>query len=505
MGVYQFPEYVIRMCHGILVPLRYSGYQILKFLKIGLLLKSLALRLSLLLIQGGVFMASEDSGSFKDKMMNIAGKFAGSRFVRAIMDAGYSVIPFSIIGAIFLILNVLPQAFPIPGFAAVYANSLGRFSNLFQVVYNASMGILALVFAGTFTYSYTKIYEHEEKLNLVPLNAVWMFMMGFFITVPQLIWKSGSIQFQQSLNPNNIIGAGYSVSTGGITRIAAVGIFTGLVVAWITVQIYRFTIKHNWQIKMPDSVPAGVSNSFSSLIPGVCVAVVIAAINLVLVLAGSDLFKVLYVPFSFISDITNTWWGFLIIIFLIHFLWWFGIHGATIMSSFYTPIVLANLAANVKGANNFFAGDPLNSFVIIGGSGATLGVAIWLAFFSKSAQLKEIGKVEVVPAIFNINEPLLFGLPIVYNVELFIPFLGAPLVSGLVSYIAVSMKLVPKIILQQPWPTPVGLSGFIATASWKGAVLSVVCAVVAFLVWFPFIKRYDNKLLKQEQGVSTEA
>ncbi|TGD22311.1 PTS cellobiose transporter subunit IIC [Companilactobacillus suantsaicola] len=444
-------------------------------------------------------MANEESGTFKEKLGNFAGKFAGSRFVRAIMDAGYSVIPFSIIGAIFLILTVLPQAFPIPGFAALYANSLGRFSNLFQVIYNASMGILALIFAGEFTYSYTKIYAHEEKLDLVPINALFMFLMGFFITVPQMIWKSGSIQLQQSLKPDNIIGGGIAVSGSGITRIAAVGIFTGLVVGWITVQVYRFTIKHNWRIKMPASVPAGVANSFSSLIPGLCVAVVIAVINLSLVLAGTDLFKVLYIPFSFISKITNTWWGFLIIIFLIHFLWWFGIHGATIMSSFYTPIILANMAANVKGANNFFAGDPLNAFVIIGGSGATLGVAIWLATRAKSAQLREIGKVEVVPAIFNINEPLLFGLPIVYNIDLFIPFIGAPLVSGLVSYFAVTLKLVPKIILQQPWPTPVGLSGFIGTASWKGAVLSVVCAIVAFLVWYPFIKRYDRRLLKQEQ------
>lgn len=450
-------------------------------------------------------MSSEDTGSFKDRMINLAGKFAATRFVRAIMDAGYSVIPFTIIGSIFLILNVLPQAFPIPGFAAVYASSLGRFSNLFQTGYNATMGILALIFAGQFTFSYTKIYEKEENLNLVPLNALFMFLMAFFITVPQLIWKNGVIQFQQSLKPDNIIGGGYAVSTGGITRIAAVGIFTGLVVGWITVQVYRFTVKHNWQIKMPASVPAGVSNSFSSLIPGACVAFVVMALNLIFVLLGTDIFKVLYIPFSFISDITNTWWGFLIIIFLIHFLWWFGIHGATIMSSFYTPIVLANMIANTKGASNFFAGDPLNAFVIIGGSGATLGVAIWLAFFSRSAQLKEIGKVELVPAIFNINEPLLFGLPIVYNVDLFIPFLGAPIVSGLVSYFAITSKLVPKIITQQPWPTPVGLSGFIGTASWKGAVLSIVCALVSFVVWFPFIKRYDNKLLKQEQEAEAAA
>lgn len=449
-------------------------------------------------------MADSKSGSFKDALAAKAGKFAGSRFVRAIMDTGYSVISFSIIGAVFLILNVLPQAFPIPGFAAFYANTLGRFSGLFQVVYNSTMGILALVFAGTFAYSYTDIYRREEKIDLVPMNGLMMFLMAFFITVLELIWKNGAVQFITTFTKTKMVAGGYEASTNGITRIAAVGIFTGLVIAWLTVQIYRYTVKHNWRIKMPASVPSGVSNSFSALIPGFCIAVVVALIELILVTLGTDIFQVLYIPFSFISAIADTWWGFLIIIFLIHFLWWFGIHGATIMSSFYTPIVLANMAANVNGANHFFAGDPMNSFVIIGGSGATLGMAIWLAFGSRSAQLKEIGKVELVPAIFNINEPLLFGLPIVYNINLLVPFICAPLASGLVGYIAVTSHLVPKIIVQQPWPTPVGLSGYLATTSWQGAVLSIVCALVAFLVWFPFIKHYDNALLKKEQADATK-
>ena len=449
-------------------------------------------------------MADSKSGSFKDALAAKAGKFAGSRFVRAIMDAGYSVISFSIIGAVFLILNVLPQAFPIPGFAAFYANTLGRFSGLFQVVYNSTMGILALVFAGTFAYSYTDIYRREEKIDLVPMNGLMMFLMAFFITVPELIWKNGAVQFITTFTKTKMVAGGYEASTNGITRIAAVGIFTGLVIAWLTVQIYRYTVKHNWRIKMPASVPSGVSNSFSALIPGFCIAVVVALIELILVTLGTDIFQVLYIPFSFISAIADTWWGFLIIIFLIHFLWWFGIHGATIMGSFYTPIVLANMAANVNGANHFFAGDPMNSFVIIGGSGATLGMAIWLAFGSRSAQLKEIGKVELVPSIFNINEPLFFGLPIVYNINLLVPFICAPLASGLVGYIAVTSHLVPKIIVQQPWPTPVGLSGYLATTSWQGAVLSIVCALVAFLVWFPFIKHYDNVLLKKEQADATK-
>ncbi|BDR59301.1 PTS cellobiose transporter subunit IIC [Xylocopilactobacillus apicola] len=449
-------------------------------------------------------MDTTQKGALKDNITKVAGKFASSRFVRAIMDAGYSVIPFTIIGAIFLILTVLPQAFPNPGFADFYADTLGRFSNLYQVVYNSTMGILAIIFSGTFTYSYTKIYATEEQLNLNPLNALWMFLMAFFINVPQMFWKNGSIQLEQSLKDANIVVGGYAVSAGGVARLASVGIFTGLVVGWITVQVYRFTVKHNWQIKMPESVPAGVSNSFSALIPGVCVAVVVFLMSLIFILLGTDLFKVLYIPFSFVSKITNTWWGFMIIVFLIHFLWWFGIHGATIINSFTTPILLANMADNVKGAHNFFAGDPMNAMVILGGSGATLGVSIWLATRARSTQLKEIGKLEIIPAIFNINEPLIFGLPIVYNVDLFVPFVFAPMASGLVAYLAISTNLVPKIIIQQPWPTPIGLGGLIATTSWKGAVAAVVCTLVSFVVWYPFIKRYDNALLKKEKDVTTE-
>ena len=132
-----------------------------------------------------------------------------------------------------------------------------------------------------------------------------------------------------------------------------------------------------------------------------------------------------------------------------------------------------------------------------------MGVAIWLVLRARSTQLKELGKVEIVPAIFNINEPILFGLPIVYNIDLFIPFICAPMASGLVAYLAIAAKLVPVIIVQQPWPTPVGLSGYLATTSWQGGLVSIICAIVAFLIWYPFIKHYDNVTLKNEKSNAT--
>lgn len=450
-------------------------------------------------------MSDTAQPSFKDKMMKALGKFSGSRFVRAIMGAGYSIIAFSIIGSMFLVLTVLTQVITAKGFVDFYNNTFGRFNNIYTVIYNATMGIIAIYFAGSFAYNYADIYRKEENLLLDPLNAVFLTLMGLFITVPQLVWKGGNTIFVNILKKDNVVAGGYGISGSGLTRIGATGIFTGLIVAWLTVQIYRFCIKHNWRIKMPASVPSGVANSFTALIPGFVIAVVIAVIDVILIVLGTDIFQLLFIPFSFVSNIANTWWGVLIIFFLIHFLWWFGIHGATIISSFYQAIVLSNMAANAAGAHYVFAGEFSNAFVIMGGSGATLGMALWMAFAARSKQLRELGKLEAVPAVFNINEPLLFGLPIVYNIKLFIPFLAAPMVCSMTAYAAIVTHLVPKIIVQQPWPIPVGLGGMMATASWQGFVLALVNAIIAFLIWYPFIKHYDNELLKKEQADATKA
>ena len=291
----------------------------------------------------------------------------------------------------------------------------------------------------------------------------------------------------------------------GLSRIGATGIFTGLIIGTLAVQIYRLCVKKGWSIKMPNSVPKGVTDSFTSLIPGFMIAFVVLIIDAVLIMCNTDIFNLLYVPFSFVSGLVDTWWGVLIIVFLIHGLWFFGIHGATIITSFTSAFVLANMASNVSGGFHVYAGEFNNAFTTIGGSGATLGAVLYMAFMSKSHQMRELGKVAVVPGIFNINEPLLFGLPIVYNIDLVIPFVLAPMASSMVGYFAIATHFVPKITAQQPWPTPVGLSGFIATQSWQGAVATVIAAVVAAAVWFPFIRRYDLKLAKKEAEGATEA
>ncbi|WP_330948812.1 PTS transporter subunit EIIC [Virgibacillus sp. MG-45] len=142
-----------------------------------------------------------------------------------------------------------------------------------------------------------------------------------------------------------------------------------------------------------------------------------------------------------------------------------------------------------------------NSFVVMGGSGATLGLCIFIAFLAKSQQLRVLGKAALAPGIFNINEPLIFGLPIVYNPFLAIPFFLAPMISATIGYWAIKLTIVKPIIAQMPWPSPIGIGAFISTGGhFMAIIVAIICGIAAFLVWLPFIKMYDKKLVKQEHG-----
>src|SRR5699024_6668288 len=146
-------------------------------------------------------------------------------------------------------------------------------------------------FAGSFAYNYADIYRKEENLLLDPLNAVFLTLMGLFITVPQLVWKGGNTIFVNILKKDNVVAGGYGISGAGLGRLGGTSIFTGLIVACLTVQIYHFCIKHNWRIKMPASITSVVASSFTALIPSFVLTVVIAVIDVILAVLGTAIFQ----------------------------------------------------------------------------------------------------------------------------------------------------------------------------------------------------------------------
>ena len=434
-------------------------------------------------------------------LMGPMGKISTWRPVRAIVAAGMASIPFTIVGSAFLVLSVIPQAFNIQFIVDLWGNSFDKIQALYLLAYKCTMGILSLYFAVVIGYEYTKIYVEEEGLNLNPLNGGLLAVFAYFLTIPELTYSKGMIS---AVTGKTTIG-GWTIGGDSLTRLSTSGMFTAILMSILAVQLYRICVKKNWVIKMPEAVPEGVARSFTALIPGFVIAFVVLLINGIFILFGTDIYKVIAIPFAFVSHITNTWLGIVVIYLLVHALWIVGIHGANIVMGLVNPILLANMAQNVDGKFIAYAGEFTNSYVTIGGSGATLLLCFYIAFRAKSDQLRMLGKAAMGPAIFNINEPLIFGLPIVYNPILTVPFILAPIISASIGYWSVQLGLAGKAIAQTPWPTPIGIGAYVGSGGNIGAfVVALICALAAFVIWYPFIKMYDTKLYKEEMN-SAEA
>lgn len=436
-------------------------------------------------------------------LMTPLGKMAQWKLVQAIMGAGIAAIPFTIVGSMFLVFNVLPETFPfLEGF---FDATFFRFSDLYMLANGTTMGLLALYFNLALGYEYASILARDEDLDMSPLNGALLSMFAFFMSVPQLVFEDGVMSRVNELSDDATIVEGWEIGFNGITRLGDVGIFTGIVMAIIAVSLYKLCVKRNWVIKLPEEVPTGVSRAFTALIPAFVVAFAVIFLNGVLFAFNTDIFQIIEVPFQFVTQITDSWLGILVIYFLVHALWLVGIHGANIIFPMLTPIMLGNMANNAAGGNAVLAGEFNNAFVTVGGSGATLALVFFMAYRTKSKQLSAVGKAALIPAIFNINEPLIFGMPMIYNPYMALPFFLAPMASATIAYFAIRLEFILPVIAQMPWPSPVGLGSFISTGGdWRAVIVSIICVIVSGLIYYPFIKSYDKKLLLEEQGEAQE-
>ncbi|MCW6675166.1 PTS cellobiose transporter subunit IIC [Aerococcaceae bacterium NML130460] len=431
-------------------------------------------------------------------VMEPLGKLAQYKVVRAITAAGMASIPFTIVGSMFLVFNILPLTFTF--LTDFFDATVNKITSLYMLGFHASMGTLALYFNIVIGYELTKIYAEEEGLDLTPINGALLSMFALLMTLPQLVFSEGAVTPLHNLEEGTTIVSGWAVGGSGLVRLGTSGIFTAIIMAVLAVHLYRLCVVKRWVVKMPDSVPLGVSRGFTALIPAFVVAFAVILINGFFLMFNTDIFNVVAIPFGFVSNLTNSWLGLMVIYFLVQALWIVGIHGANIIFSIITPITLANMTLNAQGAHIPLAGEFSNMFVTMGGSGATLGLTLYIAYWAKSEQLRVLGKAAIAPAIFNINEPIIFGLPMIYNPAMAIPFFLAPMVSATIAYFAINLQLIKPVVAQMPWPSPVGVGAFIGTAGdWKAAVVAIICAFAAFLVYYPFINTYDKKLYQQEQ------
>lgn len=260
---------------------------------------------------------------------------------------------------------------------------------------------------------------------------------------------------------------------------------------------------------MPAGVPGAVSRSFSALIPITLTLSVFLVIRIIFSYTPFDtvqnfIYTVIQQPLTVLgSGLPAT----LIAVLLIQIFWFFGLHGQIIINSVFDPIWYAlndeNLQAFQAGTElpNIVTKQFIDTFLVgMGGSGMTLAVVILIFMIGKSRQLKELGKLGGPAGIFNVNEPIIFGLPIIMNPIIIIPWLIAPVVVTIITYYAMSIGLVPPpagIIV--PWTTPPILSGFLATGNaWQGAVLQMFNIIVVGIIWWPFLKVLDKNYYENE-------
>ncbi|WP_291256071.1 PTS cellobiose transporter subunit IIC [Fusobacterium sp.] len=406
-------------------------------------------------------------------LLPIAEKLGQSKYLNVLRDSFMLSFPLTIFGSIFIVIANLP------------------FLNLLM-----SDDKLAIL-----------------KGALAPAAESSMLMMTVFVVM------GIGYYLTSSYNIEGIFGSAIGVSAfflvtplqnGGISldRLGAKGMFVGMLVGFASAEIYRRAVQKGWTIKMPDSVPPAVAKSFSALVPGFVTLAVFLIVRIIFSLTPFEnihdfIFVVIQTPMVKLGGgLIAT----VIAIILIQLLWFFGLHGQTIVNSVLDPVwntlSLQNLEAYQAGKElpNIITKQFIETYTVgLGGTGMTIAVVFALLFVVKSRQLKELGKLAGPSAIFNVNEPITFGLPIVMNPLVFVPWLLAPIVVVIFTYIMMAVGLAPiptGVIV--PWTVPVFFSGVLATNSVMGGVLQIINCFIVFIIWLPFLKVLDRKALEME-------
>lgn len=412
------------------------------------------------------------------KVQKIASKLSAQKHLSAIRDGMAIALPLIIIGSAFMIIG----SFPIKAFNDFLTN-LGIIDYINKAS-NATFGFAG--FAATFGISYSLAKSYK-------VNGIFVGL----ISLTSVILMTPLVSSEE--------GNAFLFKYFGMT-----GLFVGIIVALLSTEIYRTFIQKDIRLKMPDTVPPNVEAAFSALIPGMAITffwfIILIIIEKLGVTNVHDLIAlVIAKPLSYL---TATLPGIIVVILIQCFFWFFGIHGAQVTGSVIEPLLFAQTDQNRlafeagEALPNIVTYEFLYNYVFPGGAGALIAIAILLYFFSKSEENKALGKLSLVPVSFQIAEPVIYGLPTVFNLRFIIPFVVAPVVNAILCYTVMYMGIVPRPIgAAVPWTTPPVIAGFLASGgSIAGALLNVACIVIDILIYLPFFRADDKEKLKIENS-----
>ena len=460
--------------------------------------------------------------AFADKLGRVGAWCGQNKYLNAIKNAFQNFMPATISGAVGVLwTNVLVN--DSTGLGALWSPimALKVLNPIFTAMQYATISCITI---GITMLLASEIAEANGETGAYP--AVLGFILWMMVTPTSFAAKdlaasyidakgiSHGFSLGQFINvtgeaaKHKITADSFSYSGIMSSYTGATGLFTGLIVAILGMELYNMFRKNDaLKIKMPEQVPPGVARAFEVLIPTCLTAIVVGAVGLVCQLAtGAELNALIYnvIQKPLQNIIGNNIVAVCIMYVIIMLFWCVGIHGNNMVSAvkepIFRPLLYANTAAYTAHHEIPYVMNltMIQMFAEFGGSGVTIGLVIAILIFSKREDNRTIAGISIVPGLFNINETMTFGIPLVLNPILDIPFILAPVVTVIIGYILVSSGFCPKIVLEVPWTMPPVLFGFVATGGKPmGAVAQLIVLAVSVVVYIPFLIAYEKFQAKQ--------
>ncbi|MGL5956950.1 MAG: PTS sugar transporter subunit IIC [Brevinema sp.] len=434
--------------------------------------------------------------TFLDKFSELGAKISNQRHMEALKNGLMLSLPATLAGSLFLIVRFIP----VPGWDGILESILGpNYGDILAYPVAATFDLIGLI---------TLIgvaYYLAESYKISPISGAITALCGYFTLTPSFHLQNVA-ELDQALEINGVWGLQYTGATS---------LFVIILCAIFSIEIYRKIIERGLVIKLPDMVPPNVSNNFIAVVPMLTVLFTMWVVRILIALTPFDTIHNLITTLiqTPLLNLGNTFFGYTTLIFFKDLFWTIGIHGPNMMGPILRPIEIAFGDANRIA---FEAGEAIpyifpfsfrGNFLQLGGSGNTFMFTIMCAFLSKSERLKSIGKLSLGPAFFQINEPIIFGIPIVLNPIMMIPFISSSFVSILIGYIGMSTGLVSKFPgYTIPWTTPPILNAWLSSnGSISVIVTQIIVLAATALIYYPFFRIMDKQALQEEIGNTTKS
>ena len=407
-------------------------------------------------------------------------KISRNKYLRAIRDGFIAGMPVILFSSIFILIAYVPNAW---GFH--WSKDI---ETLLMTPYSYSMGILAFFVGGTTAKALTDSMNRDlpatNQINFI--STMLASMVGFLLMAAEPAKEGGFLT----------------------AFMGTKGLLTAFIAAFITVNVYKVCVKNNVTIRMPDEVPPNISQVFKDLIPFTLSVVLLYALELVvkasLHVTVAESIGTLLAPLFSAAD---GYVGITIIFGAFAFFWFIGIHGPSIVEPAIAAITYANAEVNLNLLQQGMHADKILTsgtqmfIVTMGGTGATLVVPFMFMWLCKSKRNRAIGRASVVPTFFGVNEPILFGAPLVLNPIFFIPFIFAPIANVWIFKFFIETLGMNSFTANLPWTTP-GPLGIVLGTNFQflSFALAALLIVVDIVIYYPFLKVYDEQILEEERS-----